>query len=69
MIPLRTKPNPAFKIVQPLPRLLADPLRQGFNRRAARTSTEPGVPTPQKPKGTSYNAPQISMPDIRVVIS
>ena len=69
MIPLRTKPNPAFKIVQPLPRLAADPLRQGFNRRAANTSAEPGVPSVRKPKGGPLNAPQISMPDIRVVIS
>ena len=69
MIPLRTKPNPAFKILQPLPRLAADPLWQGFNRSAANTSAEPGVPAPQKSKDTPYNAPQISMPDIRVVIS
>jgi hypothetical protein len=69
MIPLRTIPNPAFKIVQQLPRLTADPLRQAFNRRAANTSAEPGVPAPQKPKGDPLNAPQISMPDIRIVIS
>ena len=69
MIPQRTTPNPAFKIVQPLPRLAADPMRQGFNRRAAKTSAEPGVPTSQKPKGDPLNAPQISMPDIRIVIN
>jgi hypothetical protein len=69
MIPLRTIPNPAFKIVQPLPRLVTDPLRQGFNRKAANTSTEPSITTPQKPKGAPFNAPQISMPDIRIVIS
>ena len=69
MIPLRTKPNPAFKILQPLPKLAADPLWQGFKRSAAKTSAEPGVPAHQQPQDTPYNTSQISMPDIRVVIS